>query len=264
MSWRAFSVELEGARLAGETRGDGPPALALLHGFGSSRAGWDAVVAALPADLPLLRYDLRGFGASEADDAETFSHADDLAALLDALGIGRIALAGISLGGGVAAHFALDRPDRVSRLALICPMLMGWSWSDDWLGRWKAMMRAARGGDMDAARALWWDHPLFAPVRETAMAETLRASIDAFSGKQWLRDPQRPVSAETERLHTLAAPALLLTGERDLPDFRLIADVLEASVPDLRRIDYPGAGHMLTLERPREIASEIAAFVRAG
>jgi len=57
---------------------------------------------------------------------------------------------------------------------------------------------------------------------------------------------------------------LLLTGERDLPDFRLISDVLGASVPDIRRVDYPAAGHMLPLERPFDLARELAALLTAS
>jgi 2-succinyl-6-hydroxy-2,4-cyclohexadiene-1-carboxylate synthase len=49
----------------------------------------------------------------------------------------------------------------------------------------------------------------------------------------------------------------LLTGACDLPDFRLIADIIEAAAPDIRRIDYAGAGHMLPLERPSEVAAAI-------
>lgn len=254
----AFTLSVEGATLCGEARGENP-ALVLLHGLGGSRATWDRVVAALPADLPLLRYDLRGFGASFMDEAIEFSHADDLLAVLDAQGIAKATIVGLSLGGAVATNFAIDHPERVERLALVSPALVGWEWSDEWRGRWRAMASAARNGDMAQARRLWWEHPLFETTRASDAADDLRRSIDAYSGRVWVKDPQRRVLPDIERLHQITAPTLLLTGELDMPDFRLIGSLLEASVPNIRRIDFPAAGHMLPLERPAEVGAALTA-----
>src|SRR3546814_20310091 len=59
-----------------------------------------------------------------------------------------------------------------------------------------------------------------------------------------------------DRLPLMAPPCLLLTGAADLPDFRLIAQFIESAVPQLRRVDYDHAGHLLNLERPCELATE--------
>lgn len=261
MTARAFSIPVPGAVLSGEQSGENP-ALALLHGFGGSRAGWDRVVAHLPTDLPLLRYDLRGFGASTMDDdTPEYSHADDLLALLDRLDIAKIAVCGLSLGGGVALNFALDHPDRVSKLVLICPMLIGWAWSTEWIDHWREIAGAARSGDMARARTLWAEHPLFASVRDSDAADEHHAAIEAFSGRQWLRDPQRRSPPDADRLGMLAVPTLLLSGERDLPDFRQIADTLTAGAPDIRRVDIAQAGHLLPLETPDAVARYIANFL---
>lgn len=261
MGWRAFSLEVEGARLSGERRkGEGPP-LVLVHGFGGSRAMWDDVIAALPAHLPLVRYDLRGFGASAQDEAVPFRHADDLLALLDHLGIERAHLCGLSMGGAIAARFAIEHPDRVARLVLVSPALIAWQWSAQWAADFHACVKAARSGDMDAARRLWWENPLFDTVRDEPFASVMRAEIAAFAGRQWIADPQMRELPEVEHLHRLSVPALLLAGGRDTADFRLIADTLQAAVPGLRRVDYPEAGHMLTLERADEVATQIAGFI---
>lgn len=256
-----FTVDVQGATLAGEQRGSGAP-LVLIHGMGSSRAGWDRVLAHLPQSLPVLRYDLRGFGASVADPDAEYSHAEDLLALLDARGIDRATLCGLSMGGGVAAALAIAAPQRVERLVLISPALHGWEWSAEWRGLWREVGRAAKTEDIALARDLWFAHPMFAAAREDPQAAAdLRQEIDAFPGRQWFRDSQRPVLPDVEQLHRIAAPALLLTGTRDVPDFRLIADLLAGAVPALRRVDYPGAGHMLPLERAAEVAAEIAEFM---
>jgi pimeloyl-ACP methyl ester carboxylesterase len=253
----AFSLTGKGAIISGETRGENP-ALVLLHGLGGSRATWDRVVAALPPDLPLLRYDLRGFGGSSMDEDVEFSHADDLLWVMDSQGIEKATVVGLSLGGATAINFAIDHPERVERLIAVSPAMVAWEWSEDWRERWRAISRAARADDMPEAHRLWWEHPLFASTRTSGAAEELRRSIEAYSGRVWVKDPQRRALPDIERLHLLTVPTLLLTGELDVPDFRLIADLMEASVPDIRRIDYAGAGHMLPLERASEVAAAIA------
>jgi pimeloyl-ACP methyl ester carboxylesterase len=257
-----FRAPVAGATLVGERRdGTAPVPLILVHGFGGSRRDWDPVVAALGEEMSVITYDQRGFGASVATPGLAFSHADDLVALLDALQIDQVDVCGVSLGGATALGAALQAPERIRRLVLISPMLSGWSWSAEWVALWKAIGRAARAGDFDLARSLWWQHPLFATTREWPAAELLRESIAAFSGLQWVQDDQRNDGAMAERLNAVRAPTLLLTAGLDLPDFRAMADVIEGSVPNVVRQDDPTAGHLLTLERSAQVAAAITGFL---
>jgi 2-succinyl-6-hydroxy-2,4-cyclohexadiene-1-carboxylate synthase len=245
-----FRIRLDNATLVGERReGTGVP-LVLAHGFGGSRHDWQPVIAALPEDLPLITYDQRGFGDSTGEPGIAFSHCEDLLALLDHLGIGQVDLCGMSQGGAMALNFALTHPERVRKLVLVSPGMVGWSWSDEWIARWKQVGRAARAGDMDTAREIWWQHPFFTSTRESEAAPLLRASIDAFHGQQWVQDDQRRELPDVDRLTDLATPTLLLTGGLDVADFRLIAELID------------GAGQNMTiLEIPGTIAGEIASFL---
>lgn len=257
----AFSVTVEGAVLSGEVSGEGLP-LVLIHGIAGDRHDWDQFAAALPPELARLRYDLRGFGRSTVLDGAEYSHSDDLLALMDARGIDRAPLIGLSMGGGIALNFALSHPERVSQLVLLSPAMIGWEWSDGWKGLWRGVVEAARSGNLALARQLWRDHPMFAVLRESPeLADEMHRSVEAYHGRQWIRDNQRDELPDIDRLHTLAMPCLLLTGERDVADLRLIADVLEAAVPDIRRVDYAGAGHMIHLERASAVASDLYAFL---
>ena len=256
----AFTVPVEGAVLCGETRGNGTP-LVLVHGMAGERQDWNRLLAALPPELPVLRYDLRGFGESPATQGIAFSHADDLLALLDAQGIARAPILGLSMGGGIALNFALSHPERVSRLILISPAIIGWKWSAEWKALWRSVAAAAREGDMALARERWWQHPMFAMTRLSDAAEEFHKAIAAYHGRQWVGDDQRRELPDMERLYQLAVPTLLLTGERDVPDMRLIAEVIEAAAPGVTRIDMPEAGHLLHLERPREVAQAAVSFL---
>lgn len=258
-----FAVTLDGATLVGERRdGQRSVPLLLVHGFGGSRRDWDPVLAALDGEVSTIAYDQRGFGESSAEPGVSFSHANDLVALLDAFELDQVDLCGLSLGGATALGCALDAPERVRRIVLVSPMLAGWSWSEEWIALWKAIGRAARAGELETARSLWWQHPLFATTRESPRAELLHRSIANFSGRQWVQDDQRDEWPMVERLHAVEAPTLLLTAALDLPDFRLMAELIEAAIPNIARRDDPAAGHLLTLERAAEVAAAMSAFLR--
>jgi len=258
-----FVTDLPGVRLHGSTRGlvAGAIPTVFLHGFGGCGADWDSVWSGLGTDQPLMRYDQRGFGQSRAPTDQPYSHLADLLALLDAHGIAQTDLVGLSQGGALACQFALEHPQRVRRVILVSPALFGWDWSAQWRTLWRTVTTAARSGDMEHAKRLWADHPMFTPTLTGQARDAFIATLAAYSGAHWLVDRPLPVTPETSRLCRLAAPTLLLGGSGDLPDFQGIAALLARQVPTLRQVTMAGAGHLLNLERPAEVAAEIAAFL---
>jgi pimeloyl-ACP methyl ester carboxylesterase len=256
-----LTITAAGVRFHARRRG-GRPRAVYLHGFAGDLHTWDALWTEPAAVLPGLRYDLRGFGRTRGGEEETFSHADDLLAVLDALDLEQVDLVGVSMGGGIALNFALDHPQRVDSLVLISPAIVAWEWSQQWRDLWRPLVELARAGHLDEARQRWWQHPLFATVRDSGAAASLHDAISRYSGSHWLRDSHRPMAPDVERLFRLQARTLLLTGELDLPDFRLIADLIAASVPELTRLDLPGCGHLLHLEQTATCARQIGHFLR--
>lgn len=115
-------IEVNGAALRYELTGAGDKTLVLVHEMGGTLESWDDVLPALSKGRRVLRYDTRGAGLSEkirgAGDIDQF--ADDVVGLLDALGIrGKVAIAGIAVGGAVAIHFAARH---AARCAALIPM----------------------------------------------------------------------------------------------------------------------------------------------
>jgi len=236
------------------------PRTVLVHGTGGDLHIWDSLCEAIGTAMPLLRYDLRGFGRTICRDTGSYNHADDLLRLLDALGLERCDLVGVSMGGGVALHFTLNHPERVRRLALISPLIAGWEWPDAWRDYWNRVVERARSGAVAAAKELWWQHPMFATTRESPGASALYESIQRYSGYEWIHDAHEAVMPDVERLHELNTPTLLVSGARDLDDFRLIADLIEASAADVQRVDVPTAGHLVPLEEPEQCAAALVGF----
>src|ERR1700751_2093394 len=159
-------LERPGARLVYEVAGDGP-AVVLIHGFGLDMRMGDPQIGPLAARFRVVRYDCRGFGASgPLDPAVPYTHAGDLAALLDHLAIGQAVLAGLSFGGRVVLQAALAGPARVRGLVLLDAVLDGVPWDRDSGAALDDTAQRARACGLLAGRASWLAHPLFATARQ--------------------------------------------------------------------------------------------------
>ena len=101
---------------------DGVTPLLLTHGFSASSVMWQPNIAALAAARPVITWDLRGHGSSDAPEDPARYSAEacvaDMAALLDACGTARVVAGGLSLGGFLSLEFCLACPDRVAGLVL--------------------------------------------------------------------------------------------------------------------------------------------------
>lgn len=102
--------------------GQGPPVV-LVHGTPLDAKAWDGLVPRLAARHRVIAYDLRGHGSARSCPLPgTYAPLiDDLALLLDELGLERAHVAGHSFGGQVAASFAVAHPERVEALTVVCP-----------------------------------------------------------------------------------------------------------------------------------------------
>src|SRR5438128_11443216 len=119
-------IEVNGVGLRFDLTGSGATTVVLIHEMGGSLESWDHVAPTLAAKRRVLAYDTRGAGLSEKVRGALGidAMADDLAALLDALAIsGKVALAGIAVGGAIALHAAARFPQRVAAVAVRSPAI---------------------------------------------------------------------------------------------------------------------------------------------
>src|ERR1700681_2682063 len=117
-------IELDGVGLRYELSGKGDRTLVLVHEMGGALESGDDVAPGFADSRRVLRYDARGAGMSQKVRGQLGidTMADDITALLDALGIaGKVALAGIAVGGAIALHFASQYPERTSAVVVGSP-----------------------------------------------------------------------------------------------------------------------------------------------
>jgi 3-oxoadipate enol-lactonase len=263
-----------------EDAGEGP-VVALIHGYGADLRLWNAQVDHLcEAGFRVIRYDVRGHGRSMiAPDGYTFeNYATDLRDLLDRLNVERPTseslnieaahLVGLSMGGGIALQFALDNPERVLSLTLVDSALPGFTYGDETVGHIQRFMEAVRSdGPRDAIDRVWLEHPFFDGVRRDP--KTFAAVRDILVDFQApdMRDGARPADYRPDiagRLAKIRAPTLVIVGENDNPDFRLIADILAENIPDARLTVIPDCWHLPPVEKPEEFNELLVDFLKTA
>jgi pimeloyl-ACP methyl ester carboxylesterase len=168
----ALSVERTGVRLAGEEAGEGPPVV-LLHGLTATRRYVVMGSRALErSGHRVIAYDARGHGASSPAPApELYTYDElgrDLVAVLDATGVQRAVLAGVSMGAHTLLWLALNHPDRVAGLVVITPAYGAGEIADpDRLERWDALSDGLRSEGIDGFIRAYGEPPVPAQWRET-------------------------------------------------------------------------------------------------
>lgn len=252
--------------LAFDDSGSGRRAVVLVHGFTLDRHVWDDVVPALAADSRVLRPDLRGFGDSAPPiEGVPYTHAADLAALLDERGIDDVVIVGLSMGGWVATEFTLTYPQRVCALVLVDALLRNHPFPFGWNKNISAVYRCGREHGRDAAMALWLDDDIFAFERSRpALAPRLPELVANYGGFHLLHDdPHLPMNPPAvDRLSEIAVPTLVIVGEHDLPDFHAMATTLSTRIPHAVLHVLPGAGHLAHLAAPDEFVRLLRECVR--
>jgi len=257
-------VDIVGGNLHYRREGRGQP-LVLVHGFGLDLRVWAPQWPALAESFDVISYDLRGFGRSSPPVEAPYSHHQDLRALLDALNVDRAHLMGHSLGGGVAASFAVAYPERTARVVLSAPLLRGYTQLGDLMALLKSVWQIAARDGLDAARAAWLNAPLFAPTLQTPAGRALLTQIMAdYSGWHWQhRDPETGLEPPlAQRLNELLAPTLVLVGTRDLPDFIHMGEALANSAPHASLELLPGLGHGPSVEDAALFNARVLGFLQ--
>ncbi|WP_102126501.1 alpha/beta fold hydrolase [Deinococcus planocerae] len=256
-------VEVGGTGLHAEVEGSGPP-LVLLHGHTLDRRMWEGQLGAFARHFTVIRVDLRGYGRSGPPTAD-FRYSDDLHAVLTHLGVDRAHVLGLSLGGNVALEFALRHPGMTDHLVLAATSLRGFPPHPEVALSLAEVGEVARSDGVVAGRERWLAHPLFAAARSRPeVAGHLARLTRDYSGWHWQKNvsPSQWLDAEVyRRLEDIAAPTLILVGERDVPQNREIARTLARRLPHARLSVFGGVGHMLNLEASGVFTAQVLDFL---
>lgn len=245
-------------RLQGRT---GAPVLALANSLGTDARIWDEVIALLGARYRILSYDKRGHGLSTAPEGDYTleDHVDDLAGLLDHLGMDRLALAGVSVGGLIGQRFALRYPDRLVAL-ILCDTAPKVGDAAVWNGRIDAVRRDGMASIAEAVMVRWFTET-FRRDRADELAgwQTMfeRMPVQGYAGTcAALRDADL-----RDAIGAIAVPTLVVVGDQDLSTpVELVRDAADR-IPGARFEVIAASGHIPSIEQPQALAALMTRFL---
>jgi pimeloyl-ACP methyl ester carboxylesterase len=258
--------EVDGLQIAYERAGAGPP-LVLLHGYvGDGGATWRRQIDELCDEFTVVAWDAPGAGRS-SDPPESFSlgdYADCLAGLIDALGLERPHVAGLSFGGGLALELFRRHPS-VPRTLVLASAYAGWAGSLPPAEVEHRLHQVLQLADLPPDRFVGAVAPTM--FSESAPPETVAEFVANMSGfhPRGLRAMARSIASADLRdvLPRVDVPSLLLYGEDDVRAPRAVAEQLHGGIPGSRLVVIPGAGHACNLEATERFNSEVRTFMRS-
>jgi 3-oxoadipate enol-lactonase len=244
------------------TDGDaGDPALVLLHGATLDHRSWDPQVEALHSRYRVVVPDLRGHGESAAPEPFAFASAvDDVVALLDELGLERVGLVGLSLGGNIAQEIVHRDPGRVAALvvadstcntaarhALQAPMSIAALSGLGLMGR-EAFLQATANVTAQNAEVQRY-------VREVNRTRSTRSSLQILTAM--LSEALRP-----EEDYRLPIPSLLMHGDGDqLGDIVAGTRAWATREPLAEYVAVPHARHASNQDNPQAFNAALISFL---
>ncbi|MCZ7584219.1 MAG: alpha/beta fold hydrolase [Deltaproteobacteria bacterium] len=247
----------QGTGMAYRLRGspDGAPVI-FVHGAGGNKLAWLSLTRHLAALMPgraLVTVDLPGHGESEGEGRERVdAYASDLIAFMDGLGFARADLVAHSMGSAVCLTLALDAPDRVRRLAVISggyrlptsPQLIE-ALEQDYEAAVRHVGEVGFGENAD-------------PREVSAIVDGLLACKPATTIADFKACAAFDVKARMEELN---APLAVFFGTRDVLTSPERNKALALAAPNATILAFENAGHMLMVERAKELAGAVAEFL---
>jgi 3-oxoadipate enol-lactonase len=243
--------------------GAGEPPLLILHGLGGSHEMWLPLLPELARSRRVIAGDHRGHGASDkpggAYTVDLFAR--DWAAALDALGVTRAHVLGLSLGGAVAMRLAADHPERVGKLVLEDT----WAYPHpDFITQLKARLALLEGGDVRA-----YADAAIAQVFSDEYARTHPDVMDAYRARAAKADPASLAAAVGAcvahdmrgALGRITAPTLVIVGARDRLTPAAHAEYLAAAIPGARLHRFDNSAHFPNIEEDKEFVRVVETFL---
>jgi pimeloyl-ACP methyl ester carboxylesterase len=259
------SITKGGRTISYHRAGSGPP-LVLLHGGWSDGREWRFQLDGLSADFDVIAWDAPGCGGSEDPPfgANLATYADAVADLVDALGLDRPHLCGLSFGAGLAIAVCQRHPELVRSLVL-ASAYAGWKGSLP-AAEVQARLRRVQS-EIHRPPETWVDDYLpgfFAGAVAPEVLHLVRSTMLEVRPSGTL--PMLTAFADAdlrEVLPTIAVPTLLLYGTEDVRSPRAVADALHAAIPQSELVFLPGVGHVSNLEAPEAFNAEVRRFLRS-
>jgi pimeloyl-ACP methyl ester carboxylesterase len=244
----------------------------LIHGTGASLLTWNGWTDSLKKDYQVIRFDLPAYGLTGPNPTHNYSldyYADFLGQFLDKLGVKKCVLGGNSLGGAVAWKFALQHPERVSKLILIdaagYPMQSKSVPVAFQMARFPIVNQlftviTPRAVVESSIKNVYADPSKVTPVLVEQYWDMARRAGNRAAFVARMTTANQPDNS-WQKIKTISAPALIMWGARDLLIPVELGRRFEADLPNDTLVVYQNLGHVPMEEAPAQTVQDVKRFL---
>lgn len=239
------------------TAGTGRP-IVFANSLGTDFRIWDDVIPALGGH-PILRLDKRGHGLTGPGETSIPGLANDIAVLMDHLGLSDALICGVSVGGLIGQQLAHARPDLAARLVL---MDTGMKIGTDEI--WNERIAVAEDGGTEAMADAVMDRWFSDTFKSTRGAELAgyHAMLCAISNAGYAGVSRAIRDCDLrEQTPTLSQPTTVMVGSVDQATPPALGRALADAIPGARFVEVPDVGHLPCIENPQMVVQEIKALL---
>jgi 3-oxoadipate enol-lactonase len=257
-------TKVNNIKIAYDDVGSGPP-IVLVHGYPFNRTMWNEQVAALSDNYRVIRLDLRGHGESESSEGPSTMNlmANDIASLLDQLGVSRAVIGGLSMGGYVTLAFYQLFPSRVDKLVLADTRAQADTEENKKVRAEQAQKILAEGmaGIVDtmlpkmlAPETVSKRPEVVKRVRDMMLQTKPEGAAAALLGMAQRED-------QTARLADIRVPTLILVGREDAITPVADSEKMHGAIAGSQLNIIENAGHVSNIEQPERFNRALSDFL---
>ena len=250
-----------------EISGTGKPLL-LIHAMLLNSQMWADQVAEFSKVYQVITLDLYGFGKSKLTDEKIVDHVADIKGLLDALGIEKVYLLGLSMGSMEVMKFAIQYPQRVEKLMVISTGAAGFDYPDNAEDWWQSFITAVKANDFAQAKTIFeqaFVNGSHYPASDALKART-RAMMDEYDFRHFLDDTLlwKEYSIDLEGYQKVTCPVLVMAGDNEPPHYMVVeaSQHLVKHLPNAQLAVIPNAGHFINLQQPEAFNQSLDGFLK--
>jgi pimeloyl-ACP methyl ester carboxylesterase len=231
---------------------------------------WDDVWDAFAKTHQVIRFDTRGYGETKVTDDVPYSNRADIVAVLDAVGVERAVLVGVSRAGQIAVDTTIEYPDRIAALVAVAAGLGGADIEatpeEEAAGAEEERLYDAKDWDgmVELDLKLWVDGLGQSPDRAPAVRERVRVMAADIYANHSEEPVDQVIVLEPRaagRLGEIRVPTLVIAGELDTPMTNACCRLIAEGVAGAKFVEMKGVAHLPPMEKPAEFVKLVEDFL---
>ncbi|HEY0740254.1 MAG TPA: alpha/beta hydrolase [Chryseosolibacter sp.] len=262
-------IQIKNSTIYYEIVGQGKPVM-LFHAGYLNNDMWATLIDSLKEQFQFIALDLPAHGKSVSRDTALMI-ADVARAIIDKHKLGKVSVAGVSLGGGAALDFMLKFPDHVDKAVIVSSTVQGLNPDQPQDSVLFNFMRRIRGAlqaeDVEGGAEVFAQYWAEGPNRKKDELDSLvrnyvhDSALENMTTHAFRNWQKYYYTNAVDELSRITNPVLIMVGDRDVDFILRSGEVMKSKIPNSVVIHYPNAGHMLNMEEESRFAMDVERFL---